>query len=90
MWPRYKERSIKASAERKVDRTGLQWLYDCLLTCGNEIYSRPLEDTDFVVVVDAEEVHGHEEDGDQHGDEGQCVEELGRHHEGWNNKTSKY
>ena len=54
MWPRYKERSIKASAERKVDRTGLQWLYDCLLTCGNEIYSRPLEDTDFVVVVDAE------------------------------------
>jgi hypothetical protein len=52
-----------------------------LRTCDDEIDSCPLENADLVVVVDAEEEHGDEEDGDQHRDQRQRVEELGRNHE---------
>ena len=52
-----------------------------LRTCDYEIDSGPLENADLVVVVDAEEEHGDEEDGDQHRDQRQRVEELSRHHE---------
>ena len=54
-----------------------------LRTCDDEIDSCPLENADLVVVVDAEEEHGDEEDGDQHGDQRQRVEELSRNHERW-------
>ena len=48
----------------------------------DEVDAGPSEDGDTVVLVDAEEVHHDEDDGDQHPDEAQREEELRRLEEG--------
>ena len=48
----------------------------------DEVDAGPPEDGDAVVLVDAEEVHHDEHDGDQHPDEAQSEEELSRLEEG--------
>ena len=44
----------------------------------DEVDAGPPEDADAVILVDAEEVHHDEDDGDQHADEAQREEELRR------------
>ena len=42
---------------------------NCERTRDNEIDTSPPEYANFVVIVDTEEVHGHEENGNQHGNQ---------------------
>jgi hypothetical protein len=56
----------------------------CQFTCNQEINSRPFEYTDPVVVINAQEVHGHKENSNEHGNQRQCVEELSCNHECYN------
>ena len=48
-------------------------------TSDGEIDANPSQGDNPVVVLDAEHVHDHQDDGNQDVDEGQRVEKLGRH-----------
>jgi len=56
----------------------------------DEVDAGPPEDGDAVVLVDAEEVHDDEDDGDEHADEAQREEELRCLEEGWLELVAKY
>lgn len=52
------------------------------LTTNDEVDTRPPEDADSVILIHAEQIHHDEDDGYQHGYEGQGVEELRGHKKG--------
>ncbi len=64
--------------------------WDYRRTWDEEVDAGPPEDLDPVVVVDAEQVHQHHGDGQQHPHEAQREEELGRHEEGWTKRKPDF